>query len=112
MTSTSYLGAGATAPAGGTAITTTGSQSAGMYGVTVTTSLTGTTAAGDLHNMQLQVGATVIGPLLTVIPTATGVYQNPQFEVLVPSGGAAITVNAIGAGTAAAVYKAHIVLNE
>ena len=112
MTSTSYLGAGATAPAGGTALTTTGTLSAGMYGVTVTTFLSGTTAAGDLNNMQLQVGATVIGPLLTVIPTATGYQLNPQFEVLVPAGGAAITVNAIGAGTVSAKYQAHIVLNE
>ena len=59
--------------------------------------------------MQLQVGATVTGALLTVIPTATGAQANPPVVVDVPSG-TAVTVNAAAAASgASAVDKAQIV---
>lgn len=97
-------------PTAGTAVATTGTVGPGKYVVTATTQLSGTTAAGDLNNMQLQVGATVIGPLLTVVPTATGSQPNPPVTVDVPQAGAAITVNAVAnASGASVVYKAQIV---
>ena len=112
MASTVVLGS-ISNPGTGVLITgaTTGTVLGGVYQVTVTTQLSGTTVAADLNNMQLQVGATVIGPLLTVIPTATGAQLNPTMIVTVPPGGAAITVNC-GGGTsgASAVYKALMVV--
>jgi hypothetical protein len=59
--------------------------------------------------MQLQVGATVVGALLTVIPTATGTQANTPVTVDVPAA-TAVTVNATAAASgASAVYKAQIV---
>lgn len=99
----------ATNPTAGTAVASTGNLGPGKYTVTVTTQLSGTTAAGDLNNLQLQVGATVVGTLLTVIPTATGAQLCPPVVVDVPAA-TAITVNAIGnASGASVVYKAQIV---
>jgi hypothetical protein len=108
MSSTVYYGT-ATNPSGGAAIATSGSLSAGKYVVTASTQLTGTVAAGDLNNMQLQVGATVVGKLLTVIPVATGNQVNPPVTVDVPAS-TAVTVNAVGAASGvSAVYAAQIV---
>lgn len=98
----------ATTPGAGTAIATTGTLPSGLYEVVVTTSLEGTIAAAtDENNFQLQVGATVLGGLSS--EGVVGVpFENPMIPVTVPAAGAAITVNAIGAGTSGAVYKAQI----
>ena len=99
----------ATNPAGGGQVATTGTVGGGKYTVTVVTNPTGTIAAGDLNNMQLQVGATVIGKLL-VVATAGSTTASPPVVVDVPQAGAAITVNAVGAASgASAVYNAQIV---
>lgn len=98
----------ATNPAAAGAVATTGALGPGKYVVTVTTNLTGTIQAGDLNNMQLQVGATVIGRLLAAA-TAGLNTANPPVTVDVPAG-TAITVNAVGnASNVAAVYGAQIV---
>lgn len=90
----------ATAPVAGTAVATTGALTAGNYNVSVFVFTSGT----DVENMQLQVGATVLGP----IPENIGVGVLTTFRVANPTG-AAITVNAIGNGTTAIVYTATIV---
>lgn len=89
-----------TAPAAGAAIATTGALAAGNYEVNVFV----TTSATDVENMELKVGATVIGP----IPENIGAGVLTEFRVLNPAG-VAITVNAIANGTAAVVYTATIV---
>lgn len=99
----------ATNPGAGAAVVTTGSVGGGKYTVVVTTNPTGTIAAGDLNNVQLQVGATVIGRLL-MPATAGTVTASPPIVVDVPQAGAAISVNAVGAASgASAVYGAQIV---
>lgn len=112
MTSTVVF-AKATNPSAGGSVAATGNLSdlgltSNRWRVVVTTNLTGTIAAGDLNNMQLQVGATVIGPL-AVNPTANTYTQNPPIEVDVPDQ-TAVSVTAIGnASGASAVYGAQIV---
>lgn len=109
MSTTLVCPAAVTNPSAAAAVATTGTLGQGKYVVVVTTILGGTTAAADLNNMQLQVGTTVIGPLLTVVPTATGYQLNPPVTVDVPGAGAAITVNAIGNASGASVtYRAQI----
>jgi hypothetical protein len=100
----------AAAPAAGAAIATLAAPGAGVYTVTVDAAfLAGVpTAAADALNWELKVGATVIG-VLPPVPIVLGqqgaqaVFQN----VAVPAG-AAVTVNAIGAGTAGVTYAASI----
>ena len=100
----------ATNPAGGGQVVATATLNGpAKYTVTVTTNPTGTIAAGDLNNVQLQVGATVIGRLL-MAATAGSTWTNPPVVVDVPGAGAAISVNATGAASgASAVYGAQIV---
>ena len=100
----------ATAPTAGAAIVTTGALSPGRYLASVSGMLTGTVvAATDVDNIQLQVGATVVGVDLLVPVTATA-FANPPVEVQVPEGGAAVTVNAVAGGSVAAVYNVQLVV--
>jgi len=101
----------ATDPAEGASVASTGTLPAGRYRVTVTTVTTGTVAAGDLNNVQLQVGSTVVGTLLQVA-TAGSNFTNSPIEVNVPVGGAAISVTAVAdASGDSAVYNAQIVVH-
>lgn len=86
-------------PAAGAAVASTGALAAGVYQVSVNVNLQGAPAASDINNLQLQVGATVIGTL-KVANAAGSHIQNPLITVQVPAG-AAITANAIvlGVGT-------------
>lgn len=88
------------APAAGATIVDSGALSAGNYQVQVFFQ----TSSGDQDNLQLQVGATVIGPVFGTAETPpTGVYR-----VNVPAN-AHITANAIGAGTAGVTYSVVII---
>jgi hypothetical protein len=83
-------------------IEATGSKPAGVYTVTVNTSVTGTSTPADLNNMQFLVGGTNVGGLLS--PGST------TFTVVVPSGGAQFIVQSIAASSAGGVtYTAQIV---
>jgi hypothetical protein len=104
------FGATAANPAAGTTVATTASLPAGTYTVMVWLGLGGTVNAGDGSNMQLQVGGTVIGTLLyNGSTTAVQVAQGP-FTVVVPAGGATVSVVTINnAANVAAIYRAQII---
>jgi hypothetical protein len=109
-------------PNGGASLSATGTQTdpgagatiislalpAGTWSVTVTEMLPGGGAAADTSNMQLLQGATVIGtPLLD--PFVTGTQQAPAVTVVIPPGGAVLTVKTIGAASGAGIiYAAQI----
>lgn len=95
-------------PAAGTTVAATGTLPAGAYTVIVYETLIGTVSFADAANLQLLVGSTVIGTL--VYP---GASENPTppkgpYTVVVPAGGAAISVKTIGAGSGTATYVVEI----
>lgn len=101
-----------TNPTAGTAIVTLASVPAGQYQASVFADFNGTLAAGDLDNMQFQVGATVIRQLAANI-TSAGSAENAFVNsiITVPPGGATLSVNAIAnASGATAGYRAQIIL--
>ncbi len=98
-----------TAPAAGAVIATSGAAlAAGTYQVQVLTDYGGTVGAAEtFQNMQIRVGATVLGPVFTS-PGTLAVAVPQTFSLNLPAA-TAITVNAINAGGAAAVYQAVII---
>lgn len=99
-----------TAPAAGAAIATTASLAVGTWDIEVSTFIGGTTAAVEIDNMQLKLGATVISTILNPVPGTTGAVNSSQYRVRLQVGvAAAVSVNAIAAATAASVYAASIV---
>lgn len=99
-------------PAANAVVVATASLPAGRYQVQAATACTGTVAAGDLNNVQLQVGATVIGPLLQS-PTANILLQNLPIIVNVPSAGAAISVTAVANASGGSVtYNAQLAVHQ
>jgi hypothetical protein len=101
------------APAAGTAVATVTPATAGIWEVSGTVAISGTTVvAADSHNMQLKQGSTV---KLTAIPypltgTTGSTAVAPFGPVLLSLDGAtACTVNAAGNATASSVYAASIV---
>jgi hypothetical protein len=97
-------------PTAGQVIATSGTLPQGNYTVVVTAHPTGTLAApADYDNLQLLVGATVVGTLIQQA-SAGNVNQSTAVTVPVPAGGAAISVEAIGAATAGAVYKLQLAI--
>lgn len=95
----------ATAPGAGTAIATLAAPPAGLYSVAVLVSVGTAAAAAENSNMQLKVGATAFGAV--PIPGVAGATAGMTY-ILSLSGVDAITINAVGAGTAAVVYGATI----
>jgi hypothetical protein len=96
----------ATSPGAFTNVAATSALPAGLYTVTVTGYLSGTTAAAtDDDNMQLVAAAAGLGRILVNtgggVATLTVPYQSP--------GGVQLIAQTIGAGTAASVYHASIV---
>jgi hypothetical protein len=98
------------APTAGTAVAATGTLAHGDYQVTVSATPTGTVvAATDINNIQLQVGATVVGGL-TLIANANSPATSPPVVVNVPSGGATVSVNAVANASGSVVYNATLVV--
>jgi hypothetical protein len=98
----------ATNPSAGGTVAATGTLPSGRYTVTVTTRPTGTLTSGDLDNVQLQVGATVIGTLLQDDTAGEAVTSAPITAEFITA--AAISVTAVGnASSSSAVYGAQIV---
>lgn len=99
-----------TAPAAGAAIATLPAaslNSRGLFEIRVQCELAGTPGVGDRDNFQLQCGAAVVrqfcipGAVTTVAPGERLVWANWD-------GVSAFTVNAVGVGTAGAIYSAVI----
>lgn len=97
----------AVAPAAGAAIVTIAGLSAGTYDVTWQVALQGAAAAGDANNFILKNGVTNV--LGSINPGAAGTYPQNGARIVVPQGGS-VSINAIGAGTAAVTYLAQVEL--
>lgn len=106
----SITAAGAvTAPGAGAAIATTAAIGTGLYEVTVRAYLTGTPGAGDADNLKLAGGAAA--PAVISLPPAVAVAPTP-YTVRVRGTGAALAVQAIGAGTAGAIYHVTVTATQ
>jgi hypothetical protein len=97
-----------TTPAGGAAIVTSGALTVGTYEVQVLVGYGG--VADVFNNMQLQVGATVIGRLYAVA-TVNSAPTVQLFTLSVPAA-TAVTVNAVAAGAAGSIYEAVIIWTQ
>lgn len=98
----------ATNPSASGAVAATGTLPSGRYIVVVTTRPTGTLTSGDLDNVQLQTGATVIGTLLQDDTAGEAVTSAPITVEFLTAG--TISVTAVGdASSSDAVYGAQIV---
>lgn len=95
------------APAAGATIVTIINPSANDLLVTWTVGLIGPAAAADEDNFQLVNGVTAI--LTSDNLPAAGEYSQPGVVITVPAGGA-VSVKAIGAGTAGVTYTAQLTL--
>lgn len=97
------------APAGGAAICTTAAGLAGaVYEIFVAVSVGAGGVAADEGNLQLQEGATVLCVL--AVPAPGGLTFGPIRRT--NAGGAAYSVNATGAGTAAVPYAATLAATQ
>jgi hypothetical protein len=92
-------------PAGGQVIASA-FLPAGIYTVSWTVSIGGTTSGTEANNFQLLLGATVIQGSQNGSTTGIVAPQIPV-TIVVPAGGATLSVQAIIAGTAASVYRAQ-----
>ena len=97
-----------TAPGAGATIVQVTGLPAGDYAVTWTVELIGPAAAADQNNFQLLNGVTVI--LASDNQPAAGNYPQPGVVITVPASGT-VSIQAIGAGTAAVIYRAQLVLS-
>lgn len=93
------------APGAGATIATTAALAAGTYNVKWTVELIGAAAAADQNNFELVNGAGVV--LVSVNLGAAGDYPQPDTRIVVTAG-AAVSVNAVGAGTAGVTYSADL----
>lgn len=99
--------ASVTGPGAGATITSI-ALPAGIYTVNWLVGLRGTTAAVDGDNFQLVIGATVLAQSISLSASGTEQQQQPiQVEVAV--GGQTLSIQAIAAATATAVYRAQLV---
>lgn len=110
---TTQVASSAAAPGAGAVVATITPGVAGIYEVSGTVSISGTTVAtAESNNMQLKQGGTV---KLTNIPIAvnstTGAPGSYPFGpvLLNLDGATAVTINAVGASTASSIYAAQIV---
>jgi hypothetical protein len=99
------VGVPVVAPGAAAAIQTTANLAAGVYEIFVTVAIGPGGVAADFANTQLQDGAAVLARLANPAPGSQ--TFGPFRRTMV--GGTALTVNAVGAGTAAVPYAASIV---
>lgn len=95
-------GANVTAPGAGAAIATLAAPPKGVYEVRVAAKTGAGTVAADDGNVQLKAGATV---LVGAVPTSG---QEIVLDRVTLDGATALTLNAVGAATAAVVYTGRI----
>ena len=101
-----------TNPGAGAAICTLSAPAAGQYRIDVVTCYgVGAVAAAENLNMQLKVGATAFAamPVSATATSAVGGSPLTCTYFLTLSGVDALTVNAVGASTATAIYTASII---
>lgn len=99
------------APTAGAAVASVTIPAVGLYAITATYFLSGTVAAGDANNVQLRQNAT---PRLTPLPLpAVANALTPAVTVVLNcAANDTVSLNAVGAGTAAAVYNAVLVARQ
>jgi hypothetical protein len=81
---------------------------AGLYTASWTVTLVGPAAAADQNNFALFVGGLQVA--VSDNPGAAGQYPQPPIQIVVPAGGAIISVRSVGAGTATVTYDATLAL--
>jgi hypothetical protein len=96
-----------TSPGAGQVIATM-TLAQGEYDLEWIVALGGTTSASEVNNFGLNVGAAQVA--VSVNGSSSGSsYTQDTVTIRVPAGGATVTITAIGAGTAASVYRAQMV---
>jgi hypothetical protein len=107
-------GGAASVAATGSAAITAGGQTvvsellpAGTYTVSWNLLMSGTVTVADVDNAQLMLGATVLA-IANVGDTTNTTYPQVPVTVVVPSGGAVLSVQSIGAGSGTATYRASV----
>lgn len=93
------------APAAGATIASQVIPAAGTYTIKWTVGLQGAAAAADANNFQLFNGAGAVD--VSINPGAAGEYQQADVVMNIAAG-AAVSIKAIGAGTAGVTYSAQI----
>ena len=110
---TAQISSSATTPAAGATIATVTPGTAGLWEVSVTASVLGTTvAAVDSNNMQLmQTTTSRLNPMALTVPGTTGAPFQSVYPAVILNLSAVDTVNvkAIALATTGAVYAATIV---
>ena len=105
MSDSIYAGGSVTAPGVGAAVATLAAPRKGVWKVKIDAGISGN-AVADLGNLQVKKGAAVLVPQ---IPTgANGGSEEFVLDEVTFDGVTALTVNAIGAGTAAIEYNVAI----
>lgn len=93
---------GGVASPGAGAVITSAALPAGTYTVSWTVSLGGTLGGGDSNNFALKLGAATVQTSSN--PAAAGSYPQVPVVIVVPAGGATLSINAVAAGTAGSFY--------
>jgi hypothetical protein len=97
-----------TTPTAGLAIASLNIATTGYYKIQVVVGFGGTAETTAVDNMQLKVNGAVAGSM-SVINAVNTQSQTYEFYTNVTSASPAITVNAISAASAGAIYKATII---
>lgn len=102
----------AVAPTAGQAVVTVAAPPAGQYDIHVKASVSGA-AAADTGNMGLYKGAGTGSPIAAPTPHGiSGAFAEETYRGVVLDGATSVTVQAIGAATAAIVYEATLELTK
>jgi hypothetical protein len=106
-----FEGATGVGPGAGTTIVATGVLPQGTYTVTPVVMMTGTVTFADAMNVALKVGATVTG-VIPVAGAAENIFPPVPVTVVVPAGGAVISLATIGvgSGTASTIGQLNVIL--
>jgi hypothetical protein len=101
------------APAAAASIATTGANPAGVYDVTATVFITGTTATADINNTRLLANGSTIGRIIAPINGTSGASANAVTTFRVNMTGAGtFSIIAVANATAGSVYAASIIANR
>lgn len=110
---TAQVGTSTAAPGAGVVVATVTPGTAGLWEVSGTVSISGTTvAAAETNNMQLKQASTVILAAIPIgVNSTTGAPGSVAFgPVTLNLGGSdTVTVNAVGAATGSSIYGAQII---
>lgn len=100
-----------TAPGAGVAIASVTIPAVGLWEITATFFLSGTVSAGDANNVQLRQNVAVrLTPI--PVPATANLFPPPVVVVLNCVATDTVSLNAVGAGTASAVYNAVVTARQ